>query len=170
MREAEPRPFAHRVAQRAIPVPMPPSWPEELSLVARWPLRDFIELGALPGAVPSARSHCRQALWEWHLTGLARNAELLVSELITNAVAASRSAGSPAVRLWLLSDIARVLILVQDDSPQRPARTEPAADAESGRGLLIVEAISSRWNWYAPSPGGTGKVTWALLDPPGAQE
>ncbi len=74
------------------------------------------------------------------------------------------------MRLWLLSDTARVLILVQDDSPLRPARTEPDADAESGRGLLIVEAVSSRWNWYVPSPGGTGKVTWALLDPQGAQE
>jgi len=147
---------------------MPPSWPEE-SLVAGWPLRDFIELGALPGAVPSARYHCRQVLWEWRLTGLTRNAELLVSELVTNAVAASRSAGSPAVRLWLLSDTACVLILVHDDSPHRPARTQPDAGAESGRGLLIVEAISSRWNWYAPSPGGTGKVTWALLDPQGTQ-
>jgi len=62
-----------------------------------------------------------------------------------------------------------VLILIHDDSPHRPARTQPDAGAESGRGLLIVEAISSRWNWYAPSPGGTGKVTWALLDPQGTQ-
>lgn len=138
--------------------------------MARWPLRDFIELGALPGAVPSARYHCRLVFWEWRMTALAEEAELLVSELITNAVAASRAAGSAAIRLWLLSDAARVLILVQDDSPHQPVRPEPAADAESGRGLLIVEAISSRWNWYVPGPRGPGKVTWALLDPPGTQE
>jgi hypothetical protein len=43
------------------------------------------------------------------------------------------NAGFP-VALWLLSDTARVLILVQDDSPRPPARTVPEADAEAGRG------------------------------------
>ena len=35
----------------------------------------------------------------------------------------------------------------------------PGDDAESGRGLLLVEAISTRWGWYATSDG---KVVWAL--------
>jgi hypothetical protein len=59
------------------------------------------------------------------------------------------NAGS-SVRLWLLSDTARVLILVQDDNPRPPARTVPEADAEAGRGLLLVEPVSSRWDWYVP--------------------
>ena len=45
-------------------------------LTGRWPLRSFLELGALPSAVPCARLHARQVLWEWRLTGLiwtARN-------------------------------------------------------------------------------------------------
>jgi hypothetical protein len=58
-------------------------------MAGEWPLRSFLELGALPSAVPCARYHCRQVLWEWRLTGLAQSAELLVSELVTNAITAS---------------------------------------------------------------------------------
>ena len=137
-----------RAAQRRTPVPLPPAWPGEMSLAAGWPLRDFIELGALPGAVPSARYHCRQVLWEWQLTGLAGIAELLVSELVTNAVAASRAAGSPAVRLWLLSDAERVLILVQDESPHQPVR------APSRTPMPSPAVACSSWNPSAA--GGTG--------------
>jgi hypothetical protein len=42
-------------------------------------------------------------------------------------------------------------------------RTETDDDAESGRGLLLVEAISQRWGWYA-TQDTTGKVVWALID------
>jgi anti-sigma regulatory factor (Ser/Thr protein kinase) len=130
-----------------------------------WPLRDFIEFGALPGAVPCARYHSRLVLREWQLTELADSAELLVSELMTNAITANQATGvgSP-VRLWLLADHARLLILVQDDSTHPPVRTTPSTDAERGRGLLLVDAISNRWDWYIPQPIGTGKVTWALLE------
>ena len=40
-----------------------------------WPLRDFLELGALPGAVACARYHVRQVLWEWRLTDLSDAAQ-----------------------------------------------------------------------------------------------
>jgi anti-sigma regulatory factor (Ser/Thr protein kinase) len=104
-------------------------------------------------------------LWEWHLTAQADNAEPVVSELVTNAITASRATNPDSpVRLWLLSDSKRVLILVQDDSPHPPLPTEPGTGTEGGRGLLLVEAISSRWAWYIPGPGGAGKVTWAILD------
>ena len=66
------------------------------------------------------------------------------------------------VRLRLLSDKRSVLILVWVSSPQPPARIDPADDAENGRGLLLVEAISTRWNWYAPHHL-RGKVTWAQI-------
>jgi hypothetical protein len=42
-------------------------------------------LGALPGAVPSARLHARQIVWEWALTPLTEPVEHVVSELITNS-------------------------------------------------------------------------------------
>jgi hypothetical protein len=50
-----------------------------------WPLRDFLEIAALPSAVPCVRYHCRQVLWEWQLRDLAYNTELVSSELVTNA-------------------------------------------------------------------------------------
>jgi len=116
--------------------------------------------------VPCARRHTRQVLWEWHLTELADPAELLVSELITNAVAASRSTSlAPSVRLWMLSDTARILVMVWDYAPQPPARANADADAESGRGLLLVEAVSSRWGWYRDLESATGKVVWAEIRP-----
>jgi hypothetical protein len=40
-------------------------------LAARWPLRSALDLGALPGAVPCARLHARQVVWEWGLGRLA---------------------------------------------------------------------------------------------------
>src|SRR5205085_89988 len=45
-------------------------------VTGRWPLCSFLELGALPSAVPCARLHTRQLAWEWQLTGLGQDAEL----------------------------------------------------------------------------------------------
>jgi anti-sigma regulatory factor (Ser/Thr protein kinase) len=135
-----------------------------MSMDGVWPLRDFIELGALPGAVPCARLHARQLMWEWGLTRLSESAELLVSELVTNAMYASRAMERiTPVRLWLLANKTRVVILVWDASPREPARMNISEDAESGRGLLLVEAISDRWDWYFPQDIG-GKVVWAFLE------
>ncbi len=132
-------------------------------MTGAWQLRDYIELGALPGAVPCARLHARQLMWEWRLTGLSESVELVVSELITNGVTASLSLKQNfPVRLWLLSDKARVLILVWDASRKEPARIEKDEEAENGRGLLLVEAISDQWNWYRTEDMG-GKVVWASV-------
>ncbi len=132
-------------------------------MVDRWPLRSFLELGAYPTAASCARLHAKHVLREWSLAEVSDSAELLVSELITNALRASASAADIAVvRLWLLSNQARVLIMVQDDSLQHPVQARPDTDAESGRGLLLVEAISERWDWYLPE-GAAGKVVWCLL-------
>jgi anti-sigma regulatory factor (Ser/Thr protein kinase) len=132
-------------------------------MAGEWPLRDFIELGALPGAVPCARLHSRQLMWEWRLASLSENVELLVSELVTNAVQASRSMGPVTpVRLWLRADIRRVLILVWDASPQVPVCMNINEDAERGRGLHLVDAVSDKWHWYFPQETG-GKVIWALI-------
>ncbi len=135
-----------------------------------WPLRNFLELGALPGAVPCARLHARHVLYEWGLAGLAEDTELVVSEMITNGVQASRAMTQAAVRLWLVSDWARVVILAWDASPLPPVQAAPRADAENGRGLLLVDAISERWGWYFPdkqpstgAPDQRGKVVWAVV-------
>ncbi len=132
---------------------------------ARWPLRTFLELGALPGAVPCARLHARNVLAEWGLKVFSESTGLLVSELVTNAIQISRVAGQDApVRFWLVSDRTQVVIFVWDASPLPPLPGDVGEDAESGRGLLIVQAISARWGWDFP-PGMSGKVVWAVAGP-----
>ena len=134
------------------------------SWARQWPLRSFLELGAFPGAVPCARLHARQMLWEWRLTGLSDIVELLISELVTNAVQISRvDAQTTSVRLWMLADRTRVLILVWDSSPLPPVRMSTSQDDENGRGLQLVETLSTQWDWYFPSQYNGGKVVWALV-------
>jgi anti-sigma regulatory factor (Ser/Thr protein kinase) len=150
--------------QSIAPVPVPPSsWSQGQPMPGHWPLRSFLELGALPGAVPCARLHTRQLAWEWGLAGLSNDAATIVTELLTNAVAAARAVRPVwPVRLWLLSDATQIVIAVWDANPQPPARTQAGEDAESGRGMLLVEAFSLRWGWY-PAQDTIGKVVWALI-------
>jgi anti-sigma regulatory factor (Ser/Thr protein kinase) len=129
-----------------------------------WPLHTFLEFGALPGAVPCARLHARQLLWEWGLAELSDTVQLVVSELLTNAINASRELVrvSP-VRLWLLSDRVRVMVLVWDGDPRQPVRADPSTEDEVGRGLLLVEAVSTRWSSCGAGELG-GKLVWALIE------
>jgi len=136
---------------------------------SEWSRHSFLELGALDGAVPSARLHARHVLREWDLAALGDGAELVVSELVTNGVQASRAMTHAAIRLWLASDGAQVVICVWDASPQPPAPMDAAEDAEHGRGLLLVEAVSRQWGWFPAEPGSAeagrhhGKFVWAVV-------
>jgi anti-sigma regulatory factor (Ser/Thr protein kinase) len=131
------------------------------SMGRQWPLRDFLELGALPGAVASARLHAQHILWEWDKTSLTEPVVQVVSELVTNSITAARAMPPiQPVRMGLLSDTRTVLVLVWDAHPDRPQITEAADDAENGRGLLLVQAYSERWGTY-PTPQTGGKVVWA---------
>jgi anti-sigma regulatory factor (Ser/Thr protein kinase) len=143
------------------PAPIPPS--HHGHDLERWPLRNSIPLGALEGAVPSARAHVRQLLWEWGLDELGQDVGLVVSELVGNAVKASAKF-RPTVahmQVWLGSDGRSVLVAVADASPQPPARLSPGPDAEQGRGLALVEAFSNRWGWHPTRSAGLVKVVWA---------
>lgn len=105
-------------------------------------------------------------LWEWRLTDLTDAAELVTSELVTNAIRISRAdAHAAPVRLWLLADAASAMILVWDASARPPVRVSSGETDESGRGLLLVETLSARWNWYVPPQPAGGKVVWALIRP-----
>lgn len=128
-----------------------------------WLVQDFFEFSALASAVPCARRHARHVLRQWHLTSIRETAGLLVTELATNAVNASRAVTQATrVRLWLASGQRLVLILVWDASPQPLVRTEASGEAENGRGLMLVEALSEQWGWYRD--GNTnGKFVWATL-------
>jgi anti-sigma regulatory factor (Ser/Thr protein kinase) len=133
------------------------------------PLRSYLELGALPTAVPCARLHARHVLCEWGLKGLAPDSELLVSELVTNAVKATAGRDEAAVRLRLSGDSARVLIEVWDADPRAPTPKDlgelgtPDPEEEGGRGLLLVAALSAHWDWY-PTRDPAGKVVWCEIE------
>ena len=146
-----------------------------------WARRTHLELGALRGAVPCARLHARHVLWEWGLSDLDEAVELVVSELVTNAIQASAglsrevpdydedSHGLPCVWLWLASDGRQLVVEVGDSSPRTPMQAETEQDVEGGRGLLLVETVSRRWGYYFPAEEDDSqrkiirKVVWALL-------
>ncbi len=128
-----------------------------------WPLHAALDLGALLTAPGCGRAWTRQILSEWQLAPLADNAGLIASELLTNAVLASSGLDRPAIGLFLLSDQARLVILVRDYHPAAPAPRHAGEDDESGRGLMLVEGISDQSGWYRPADGTPGKVVWALL-------
>lgn len=101
-------------------------------------------------------------------------AELLVSELVTNAV---RFAGGPAhpsrypgpagasvIALSLRHFPGCLLIEVHDVGSEPPVLSRADDGAESGRGLVLVDALSSAWSYFFP-PGG-GKVVYCILEIP----
>ncbi len=143
-----------------------------VSSSVRWPLRSHLELGALTTAVPCARLHAQQVVWEWGLEALTETVELVVSELVTNGLCASIGitgswyqdrwrAGAPPIRLWLCSDRHKVLVQVWDGNDQKPERKEVDLEAEGGRGLLLIEALSAEWGTYRLE-GSSGKCVWAV--------
>jgi hypothetical protein len=143
-----------------------------------WPLSSHLELPARPESARSARLHTRNILRQWDLETLADTVELLVSELVTNAVRAAAlvtpqpgepqpgepgpGSGAPQIRFWLTSDRAGVLIQVWDGDFSHPVCQDEGLEAEAGRGLLLVETLSAQWGCCA-SDGQAGKVVWALV-------
>jgi anti-sigma regulatory factor (Ser/Thr protein kinase) len=134
--------------------------------MSAWPLRDHLDLAALPTAAACARLHTKLVLWEWDMAWLADSAELITSELVTNAIKATRALGGKGLplRLRLSADWARLLLEVWDASPALPVRLRALPDDEHGRGLGVVEALGASWGSYHP-PDRRGKVVWSLIDP-----
>ena len=125
-----------------------------------WPLVSSLPpLGAVVTAPACARDHARQVLSDWQLGHLASDAALLVTELMTNAVNASRRDGTP-VCLRLLADSQQLIIEVWDRSPAQPELREVACWDEDGRGLCVVRSLSRRWGWHYADGW---KVVWCEL-------
>ena len=121
-----------------------------------------LELAPLPGAAPCARLHAVHVLHEWGLRALADDAALIVSELMTNAADASAILPDrPPITLRLLASEKSLIIEAWDHSPLdlEPREADPGPDAECGRGLTVVAALSDRWGWERTNP--RRKVVWA---------
>lgn len=110
------------------------------------------ELEAQPSMVPRARGEARAKLSEWGLDELADTVELLVSELVTNALV--HGAGAIGMRLVRLGSL---LCEVVDDGQELPNLCHAAPSDESGRGLQLVSCLSERWGTRRT---GTGKAVW----------
>ncbi|MFB7516243.1 SpoIIE family protein phosphatase [Streptomyces sp. NPDC056144] len=118
-----------------------------------------------PSAVSPVRNAAAAKLSEWGLDGLAFTAELVLSELITNAV----RYGADPVRVRLLHDRATLICEVSDGSSTSPHLRHAAATDEGGRGLYLVARYAERWGTRY---GRRGKTIWAELrvDAGGAEE
>ncbi|MGW4427552.1 SpoIIE family protein phosphatase [Streptomyces tendae] len=108
---------------------------------------------AAPG---KARRLARRALARWGMEDLTDAVELLVSEVVTNAV---RYASKPVTLRLLRTDVLRCE--VGDDVPQLPRLRQARATDEGGRGLYLVNRLARRWGATRLS---TGKVVWFELN------
>lgn len=115
-----------------------------------------------PTACARARSAIREVLPRWGLAGLVPTTELLVSELVCNAL---RHAVGPLS--LTLERVSAVRCVVTDGSSTLPRPTHADVEDENGRGLALVDTLAERWGC---EPGPVGKSVWfelsADMDPP----
>jgi anti-sigma regulatory factor (Ser/Thr protein kinase) len=131
-----------------------------------------IRLTALPTAPSLARRHTRRVLSDWSLAAeTIETAELLVSELVANAakfagplpagLAHPDVADVGVITAALRYGPDRLVIEVSDSDSNPPAASHPELDSESGRGLMLIEALSKEWSYFFPPSGG--KVVYCVL-------
>ena len=114
------------------------------------------------GFVPIVRAHVRRAAGQWgYHTALIDDLELVTAELVSNAVIHGQSSCEAEVKVALAPGPYGLTVEVHDASAMFPTRRQADAEAEGGRGLLIVQALSLRWGVVCR--GGAGKHTWALI-------
>ena len=122
-----------------------------------------LELAPLPTAVSCARGHATNVLAEWGLAHLVDDAALVLSELMTNALEASAVLPHrPPIALRLLASETSLVIEAWDHSPLDLEPAEAGPDAEHGRGLLVVQALSTRWG--SRRSDDNRKVVWCELE------
>ncbi|MGH3341443.1 MAG: ATP-binding protein [Carbonactinosporaceae bacterium] len=115
-------------------------------------------------ASPASVRHARRYVWEV-LVGLGAahvvaDAELLVSELVTNAIRHVQGPPDGVVRVVLYQRGSSLRIEVHDADLRCPIIGRPAGDSESGRGLWVVAHVAAAWGWDHTA---TGKSVWAEL-------
>jgi anti-sigma regulatory factor (Ser/Thr protein kinase) len=124
----------------------------EPAQVASW------ELPNEPAAVRIARQAAARQLSEWGLDHLVATVELIVSELVTNAI---RYGGGPICLRLIQHQV--LTCEVSDSNTSHPRPRQPHIIDEQGRGLFLVAQLSRRWGSRSATDG---KVVWAEQDLP----
>jgi anti-sigma regulatory factor (Ser/Thr protein kinase) len=110
-------------------------------------------------AAREARAVARRVLPRWRLASLVEPVLLVVSELVGNAV----RHGRPPVNLRLRKTGEGVRVDVHDEDATAPIPVTDAGEAESGRGLLLIDALAAESG--VEHIAGDGKVVWARVEP-----
>ncbi len=122
---------------------------------ADWPANGTYRLPADPASGRIARDLVRGKL-----AGCPNDvidvAELLVSELVSNAV----RYGSAPPLMRIEADARGVRVAIQDESTEPPQLQDVSADADGGRGIMLVDALAIAWGW---SSTPNGKRVWFTL-------
>ncbi|WP_416530320.1 SpoIIE family protein phosphatase [Streptomyces coelicoflavus] len=122
--------------------------------VATW------DIPADPSLVAPVRKQVLDRLSDWNLLEATFTAELVVSELVTNAI----RYGSPPIRLRLIHDTATLICEVSDTSHTAPHLRRARTWDEGGRGLLLVAQLTQRWGSRHTTEGKTIWAELGLLD------
>ena len=112
-------------------------------------------LAAAPTSLATARDFTRDALHRWNLSDCCADTLVVVNELVTNAIVH----GEGPVTLTLTLHDPLLHVVVRDLSPGRPASESLTNERTSGRGLAIVEAMTSDWGYSGSADAG--KDVWA---------
>ncbi|MEV7284696.1 ATP-binding protein [Streptomyces sp. NPDC093252] len=125
-------------------------------------LSDAFTLPAVPASVGAARRRVRALLAAWRIADeIQDDAIVVTSELVTNAV--THSASEYVVyRLCRTATALRIEVEDQNRCTALPTPRCSAPDDQSGRGLLLVAAVSAEWG-IGTTADGTGLIVWAEL-------
>ena len=137
---------------------MAPTRPTELQVCR-------VRLTASPAAAAEARGQVRAAIRVWDIPVDPDVAVLLTSELVTNAI--SHETGT-SITLAVTCSFGQLRVDVHDTSRTLPVLVDAPADAEAGRGLMLVATLSATWGIYRTPAGKAVYFTLAFEpDPPG---
>ena len=131
---------------------MAPTRPTELR-------RRHVRLATGPAAAAEARSQVRAAIFTWDVPVDEDVAVLLTSELVTNAV---RNEAGRAVTLAIACSRGQLRVDVFDSSCSLPVVLDAPADAETGRGLMLVATLAADWGCYRTPAGKAVYFTLAF--------
>ncbi len=122
--------------------------------------RQELVLPASSVSPAAARDWARRTGCQEHAVELLDDALLLITELVTNSI----NHGGPPILLAIECDDTSLHVRVRDGSPAQPIRREAEPESEGGRGMTLVELLTSTWG-VAPvaDDHGVGKEVWFEL-------